>query len=382
MDNPGSLVLDQARQVWMVGRGCEAEGGAWVAHLDQDGALITERGFESGMIARFANAAVGLDREVWAAGFFSDFYAQPRGPNGTILYRFDESAVAPQTIRHEGFSYSGPDALLPLEDGSILVVQTAVSERGTPNSTGQNVSLLRFNQQLELISVFRSHSPGDDKARDAALTPDGNLWLAGDKWTGNPGTGHQAWAGLYDRDGNQRLERFFGTGSTRVSFDAVLATGDGGAWLAGSVGGYQQPIIIRIDATGEIVHELELDLPLPPRGTNPIALPFGTIRLMDLAYLPDGGILAVGHTSDPTNGELDALLVWLDSDGELLRVETFGTKGSDHTQAIQVLPDGSAIIAGATTNGLPVMDQGGWFGWVFRVGPNGELPALETSPRQ
>lgn len=379
IDEPNSLAVDSSGRIWMVGRGCEASGGARIVRLSQAGTILDDRGFEEGVIARFGRASVAADGQVWTAGFYSDFYSQPRGPKGLFVYSFDEAEPVPGRGFYESLTYNGAEALLPLEDGGMLVVQSVGSPREAEQSTGVDVEIIRFSESLNPVWTYRSHSPGDDLARSAALTPDGEIWVVGNKWTGSPRTGIQAWIGRFDREGNPLFERFFGVGSYTASFDAVLATEDGGAWVAGEVGGLAQTVLIRVDADGAILHEVELDLSLPSRGTNPVALGLGMQRVTGLAATPEGGVFAVGHTSDPQSGELDALMVWISSDGELVRVETFGSSGSDHARAVYMLEDGSALVAGATTNGEPVMDRRGWYGWLFRVGLNGELPSLGSA---
>ncbi|MBO6797277.1 hypothetical protein [Maricaulis sp.] len=379
VDEPSSLAVDNSGRIWVVGRGCEASGGARIVRLSQAGEILDDHGYGQGVIARWGRVSVAADGQVWTAGFYSDFYSQPRGPEGLFVYSFTEAEPEPDRGFHESMTYNGAEALLPLEGGGMFVVQSVGSARGAEQPTGQDVEIIRFSDSLNPVWTYRSHSPGDDMARSAALTPDGEIWVVGKKSTGNPRTGIRAWIGRFDREGNPLFERFFGTGSYSASFDAVLATEDGGAWMAGAVGGLAQTVLIRVDADGEVLHEVELDLSLPSRGTNPVALGLGMQRVTGLAATPEGGVFAVGHTSDPQSGELDALLVWISSDGELIRVETFGSSGSDHARAVYMLEDGSALVAGATTNGEPVMDRRGWYGWLFRVGPNGELPSLGSA---
>ena len=97
--------------------------------------------------------------------------------------------------------------------------------------------------------------------------------------------------------------------------------------------------------------------------------------------LPDGGLLAAGHTERPAEGAADqapnrdAWVVRTDGLGRLLWQRSYGGRGADAARALLLLPDGGFILAGETNSpDLPgAATRGGTDVWVLRLDARGAL---------
>lgn len=83
----------------------------------------------------------------------------------------------------------------------------------------------------------------------------------------------------------------------------------------------------------------------------------------------DGGYIAAGYTWSKGTGSDDAWILKLDSDGELVWDKTFGGDGTDEAFSIQQTTDGGYVAAGDTTSkGL-----GGTDAWILKLDSDGNL---------
>jgi uncharacterized delta-60 repeat protein len=105
---------------------------------------------------------------------------------------------------------------------------------------------------------------------------------------------------------------------------------------------------------------------------------------MSIAPATDGGLIVAGSTASKGAGGTDAWLIRLDRDGEVLWDKTYGGKGDDSVQSIQVLADGGFIAAGITNS----RNADGSHTWIMRLDASGITlwekvfgPKDETVPR-
>lgn len=376
-NEPDVHLIDNAGNIWFSGRNCVPGYGAGVAIYDANGLALNSVGFENYSSARVDRLLLAKDGSVFAAGFRNSEYEEENGQRGVFLYKLDENGSSLRQGFHVSRTYDGAEAVFETASGEIVVI----SNVGTRNA-GQDVEIIRFDRELNVLEALRSFSPGDDIAYHAAITQNENIWVVGKKWTGKPETGIKAWIALYTPSGKLLRERFIGDNGHPSALDVVISTSDGGAWAAGHIGGKKNAVLIRVNSKGKIVRKVELELDIPPNGDNPLAfvkinplaLAYGLQRITDMAETADGGILAVGYTVHPKTGQFDVLVVRVDPSGKLMQSKSFGTLGGDIASSIFPVGDGSYLVAGATTNGEHKASITDWYGWLFKVGPNGEIP--------
>lgn len=102
----------------------------------------------------------------------------------------------------------------------------------------------------------------------------------------------------------------------------------------------------------------------------------GSDEIADVAAMPDGSIVAIG-TTDSAGGGIPVLAgrtdIWVAKytpKGSLQWCKTFGGKGNDRGNALQLLPDGSILIgceSGSINGSMKSWNHGGYDGWLARL---------------
>ena len=143
---------------------------------------------------------------------------------------------------------------------------------------------------------------------------------------------------------------------------SIQQTSDGGYIVAGSsqlisAGGWDwDPWILKLDSSGN----LEWDKTFGGSG-NDIA--------RSIQQTIDGEYIVAGSTSSKGAGEHDALVLKLDSNGDLLWDKTFGGSSPDVAVSIQQTTDGGYIVLGGTSS----KGAGEHDAWVLKLDQNGIL---------
>ena len=109
----------------------------------------------------------------------------------------------------------------------------------------------------------------------------------------------------------------------------------------------------------------------PLAGAEPWAKTYGGSNF-DLGFSMqetwDGGWIVAGATASSGEGENDAWVVKLDSDGEIAWQKTYGGSGNDYAKCIGLTMDGGYIVAGTTYS----FGTGGSDAWLLKLDENGE----------
>jgi hypothetical protein len=87
-----------------------------------------------------------------------------------------------------------------------------------------------------------------------------------------------------------------------------------------------------------------------------------------VAPTADGGFVLAGLTGFGAGGG-DAMVVRLDSAGNLVWAKTFGGAGGEVANAVALTSDGGFVVAGSTTS----FGAGGSDGWLFKLNANGNV---------
>lgn len=224
-------------------------------------------------------------------------------------------------------------------------------------------------------------------AKVSIETADGGYLVAGTSGsndgqvTGNHGQ-YDAWLVKINRSGNLVWQKSYG--GYNVDFvSAITETSDGGYLLAGSTTsndgdlrenhGRSDVWVINIDNAGNLLWQKVLG------GT-------GDDQTFAIKRVPEGGyILAASTTSNDGqvrgyHGNLDAWLVKLNTDGELLWQKTLGGTGDDYFKSIALSVDGGYTLAGITSSsdGDLSGSHGNTDAWVVNINGAGKLVWQKT----
>ena len=85
-----------------------------------------------------------------------------------------------------------------------------------------------------------------------------------------------------------------------------------------------------------------------------------------LQVLPDGSMVIAGYTNSYGAGGYDIYVLKLDKDGNMIWQKTVGSEGNDFAYALQVLKDGNIIVAGCLAT-----DTRRWDVYVLKLDRNG-----------
>ena len=186
---------------------------------------------------------------------------------------------------------------------------------------------------------------------DMVVTPDGQVWLAGvstDKRT-LLGSSAEARVVVERLDGEgDRLGRSLLSPGTNVRSPRIAVTGEGVVYVGGAFaneapdiqGGFPTDVFLsRLDSGGAAIWTRELGTPQADVVTELSASPSGNLYFLGATF----GVLD-GHAS---HGNLDAYLMRLDADGDLVWGRQFGTGFADRPLALAIGGDGSAYVADA-----------------------------------
>ena len=244
-------------------------------------------------------------------------------------------------------------------DGSYLIVGETTSQ-GAGN---RDAWIIKLNAQCAQEWERTFGGPEEERFSSCIILPDQSIVLAGQ--TTSKGAGFSdAWILKLDPQGNLLWEMTFGE-MKEDRAQVVRQTADGGFIVAGdtiSHGKVNRDMwLFKLDAHGKLQWERT----------------FGghdEEQVRDLQLTQDGGFILVGDTESQGAGKHDAWIIKTDAQGELLWEQTFGGTEDDEASAIQPLPDGGYIVAGATeSQGTGKRDA-----WLLTLDPQGKLIGNHT----
>ncbi len=211
-------------------------------------------------------------------------------------------------------------------------------------------------------------------------TSDGGVILTGYEYTN-----HQSDVLFSKLDENGIIEwsKTFG-GSKNDVGNSVIQTPDGGFVMAGNSdsadgipgenNGDCDAWILKVNSAGAIQW-------------NHVYGGGGFDDLASISNTSDGGFIVAGTTISPTNniitesaGKKDALVLKLDSNGNLSWSKTFGGSQNDIASAIQQTADGGYIFSGTTwSDDIDIQNNGGFSDmWLVKLQANGNLQWSKT----
>lgn len=240
-------------------------------------------------------------------------------------------------------------------DGGAIV--SLVSESFS-RAGGADGWLLKFDALGNCVWQNAYGTAAYDKIRSVVPTAEGGYAAVGT--TTDPSSGdYNLWVLKLDATGAVTWQYSYGGSQGDFGY-SIDQTADGGYIVAGetlSFGAGEKDIwVLKLDAAGAITWQST----------------YGGQR-MEFApvvreIFPGGGYFVAATTESSGAGHYDGLLLKLQSNGFPFASTSAGGFGWDEFHAMEVTPDGGAIIAGYTD----LQAQGGGYGWLLRVDPAGD----------
>ena len=270
----------------------QGSADVWLARYDADGNELWRRQFGGPAWDR------GFDVTAFDGGAYITGYSAGTLDPASDLGGFDGYAAkfdAEQWIRHVGTDatdWGQGSALAP--DGGLYFTGYTEGDLGGANAGDKDVFVVRLRPDGSVAWAAQLGTSALDWTQGVGLGPDGGVLLAGSTEgsfaADNAGERDMIVVSL-DADGNEKWRWQGGTAGTDSAFE-VRQAGD------------------HIVVTGSVIGDL------------------------------------AGDSS--SRGERDAVLVWLDLDGNLVEVQQFGTDGVDDATGLDVATSGWVVWSGHT----------------------------------
>ncbi|HKO52281.1 MAG TPA: SBBP repeat-containing protein [Polyangiaceae bacterium] len=263
--------------------------------------------------------------------------------------------------------------------GNVLVAgYTSGSLQGT-SAGGEDAFVRKFDVSGNVLWTQQFGSDAGDAANAIAADLAGNIYVAGSSFGSMAGTiagegpnvgGRNCFIRKLDAKGNLLWARQFGSSGEDVVY-AVAVEPAGSLYVAGytlttpgSSGGSVDAFVRKFDGAGNVLWDF----------------PFGT-GADDLAHSvavdAAGDVYVAGRTSGSLRGEnagaYDAFVRKLDSTGNVLWTNQFGTGRDDDAYSLALAPDGQVYLAGSTLGSLQAIVRGEGDAFVSKLNAAGNI---------
>lgn len=302
------------------------------------------------------------------------------------------------------------EAIYPASDGNYIVGGNTLDPAGGVGST--DVLLLKVSPEGRTLWQRVYDSRGSLFPHSIQQTSDGGYFLAGIYRDTQYVQDMEVWAMKLDGEGTIEWDRIYGGANWDRTY-ASAQTPDGGYILAGCTRSFtDQPMyedfwVLKLNAEGEIIWErtfggdrsdrgLALALTkdggcvvagctasfdargndfwlikLDPKGGVDWGKAYGG-HLSEIAYsveqTSDGGYVLAGTTGSYGAGADDALVLRLDSNGDILWQKAYGGSATDFAVSIRET-EGGFVVSGHTAS----FGNGSRDLWVFRLDVDGNI---------
>ncbi len=238
-------------------------------------------------------------------------------------------------------------------------------------ATGRTKSYGENNYDLFLVKTDKSGNilwqknyggAKEDEGYSVEVTGDDGYIVAGR--TRSYGSGmYDVWLMKVDQSGEKTWDKTFG-GALDDEASSIKETNDGGFIIAGSTKstglGMYDLWLLRIDRFGGKVWDKTYGGSGDDMGDS-------------IQEISEGGFIVAGTTGSSGNGDTDALLIKIDSNGNELWKKTFGGPGSERNPwsrgwSVQQTDDGGFAMLGSTNS----FGSGGYDIWFIKTDANGD----------
>ena len=210
---------------------------------------------------------------------------------------------------------------------------------------GEDILVIKLDSSGNLSWAKTYGGGGNDEATSIQQTKDGGYIVAG--WTDSFGVrGEDILVIKLDSSGNLSWAKTYGGGGNDEA-TSIQQTKDGGYIVAGWTESFD------IESNGALVIKLDSDGNLTWAKTYVITyegsdnkIYYGANYATSIQQTKDGGYIVAGWTdSFGVRGE-DILVIKLDSSGNLSWAKAFGGGGNDEATSVQQTTDGGYVVAG------------------------------------
>ncbi len=336
-DMAQDIAIDKEGNVYVAGYGFSQENHFDFVTLkyDPEGDLIWERRYNGPANASDYGQAllVGADGGVYVAGHSNGIDSSL----DAALVKYDKDGRFLWARRYEGSGNRGDWAYDVMRSPDRAVVVAGYSfGRGTEH----DYLILKYDFDGDLLWTARYNPPRnrDDLCEGMDIDQNGNVYVTG--VVRNIRTEYDMATLKYDAQGKQKWLQFYS--GPELNYDAAKDIGvdpDGNVYITGYgfVGETEYDIItVKYDAQGQEVWTKKYDGPAHRIDTG-----------LELAVLPDGGVLVAGVSLDPVTGE-DCLLIRYDKDGEQIWLSRFNGpgNGADVPRSVALAGEENVIVSG------------------------------------
>jgi len=343
-------------------------GDIWVVKLDQDGAIAWERCYGGTETEELVCRVLPTRDGGYIVGGTtpsSDGDVECTTPplsKAWVLKLNDAGVVEWQRC----YGGSGLDRLLDLqetEDGYVFCGSSISTDGDVGGNQGlADLWVVRLDETGEILWTRSYGGSWADVGRSISATADGGFIIAGQTSSNSsiligvnpyyvaPGLVITGWLTKLDGSGDIQWQRCYG-GYGDDYFYRVAQAPDGTYWAVGSTSSTSGDVVgnnggvdawvVRIGPTGELLGQRAFG------GSN-------SEQFYGLHVLPNGSALLAGYTAssdgdiEQNQGAVDALVVLLSEDLNMLWQTTLGGSLLDHGYDIVEGSDGGAVMAGSS----------------------------------
>ena len=162
-DAANAVTLDQGENIYVFGNTFSenqdvssplGQSDMWLISLNQNGDLITERSYGGSGFDMGRDLAFNAQGELWLVGYSQSEdidFSRNSGENDVALLQLDQNLFPQQHFNLGGNGLDIAHAVLPLEDGRLLVVGTSESQNGLflNNRGGKDIFIALWDVVLE-----------------------------------------------------------------------------------------------------------------------------------------------------------------------------------------------------------------------------------------
>jgi len=314
-------------------------GDFWILRLDSSGDVIWQKAYGGSNWDYATSVTVADNGDIIAVGYTysfgtgeSDFISK----SDLWVLRLDSNGNIKWQKAYGGSDYDGAYAVATAKNGDIIVAGWTESF----GAGGRDAWVLRLDSEGNVKWQKSYGGSGWDEAYSVAIAKNGDIVVAGVTTSFGAG-GDDVWVLRLDAKGNVKWQKTYGKGQKDEAYAVTIApNGDiivaGDTWSFGTGNG--DAWVLRLDSNGNIKWQKAYG---------------GSYRdyAASIAVAEGGDVIVAGN-----------YLLRLSSDGELKWAKYIGGR------AIEILPDGTAVLAGGSFRVLRfnidyVPTYSGWLGW-------------------
>ena len=273
-----------------------------------------------------------------------------------LLVKTDENGNEEWHQTYDGGDTDRAYSLVETPDGGYALAGDISYSDGDTDAGWSEIWFVKTDENGNMQWDKKFGGWGTERSHAMVATSDGGYAIAG--FTDSFGGGYyDYWLIKIDENGNLEWDKTFGGERSEYTY-AMIETSDGGYALAG----YTNPSdlvptdiwLVKTDENGN----LEWDQTIGVTYDKP----------WDIVETSEGGFAIVGQSSLRGAGS-DVLLVKTDENGNKQWHKIYGSSGSDQGRALSVTSDGGYILAGSTSS----YDAVGVDAWLIKVDSDGNM---------